>query len=507
MLESSARIGPFDKSFTAVVGPNGSGKSNVIDAMLFVFGKRAKQMRLNNISELIHNSTNHQNLDSTAVSIHFQEILDLEDGSYEVVPGSDFSMTRVAFKDNSSKYYINNRAISFAEVTKKLKGKGIDLVNNRFLILQSVKDEAEAYMLKELLILKWQEKVTELASDDATKKAAQLQENVTKMEATCIKKREEIQQHNNELKELEALYDKYTERQEVLEKEMTKCKEDCKVYEKAEVDCIEKEKHLKQRIQKLKDKIVKLDDLLVKEEELLGEIKNRTLNETEKLRNKLAKVRVELEPWEKQLIEHKGKRDVAISQKKLLEEKHHKGHTEYLSLIEDMEGKNERISYLKNAILDGKSKLAKLEAEKKNFEKKEKECLKEEELLIPREQEAREKFTAMKATQESEKSQSSVLKAIMQAKDAKQIKGICGRLGDLGAIDAKYDVAISVVGGKLDCILVETTADAKDCVELLRRKNIGIATFMILEVLQENDMHPTIDIKFHGWLTQSESWN
>jgi structural maintenance of chromosome 4 len=38
-------IGPFEKCFSAVVGPNGSGKSNVIDAMLFVFGKRAKQMR------------------------------------------------------------------------------------------------------------------------------------------------------------------------------------------------------------------------------------------------------------------------------------------------------------------------------------------------------------------------------------------------------------------------------------------------------------------------------
>lgn len=34
------------QSFTAVVGPNGSGKSNVIDSMLFVFGKRAKQASL-----------------------------------------------------------------------------------------------------------------------------------------------------------------------------------------------------------------------------------------------------------------------------------------------------------------------------------------------------------------------------------------------------------------------------------------------------------------------------
>ncbi len=30
--------------FSSVVGPNGSGKSNIIDAMLFVFGRRAKQV-------------------------------------------------------------------------------------------------------------------------------------------------------------------------------------------------------------------------------------------------------------------------------------------------------------------------------------------------------------------------------------------------------------------------------------------------------------------------------
>lgn len=59
-----------------------------------------------------------------------------EDGSYETVPGSDFMITRIAFRDNSSKYYINERSSNFTEVTKKLKGKGVDLDNNRFLILQ-----------------------------------------------------------------------------------------------------------------------------------------------------------------------------------------------------------------------------------------------------------------------------------------------------------------------------------------------------------------------------------
>lgn len=42
-------IGPFHKCFSSVVGPNGSGKSNVIDAMLFVFGKKSSKLRLNKV--------------------------------------------------------------------------------------------------------------------------------------------------------------------------------------------------------------------------------------------------------------------------------------------------------------------------------------------------------------------------------------------------------------------------------------------------------------------------
>ncbi|XP_058111027.1 structural maintenance of chromosomes protein 4-like [Magnolia sinica] len=61
----------------------------------------------------------------------------IEDGGiYEAVAGSDFVITRVAFRDNSSNVYINSCRSNFTKVTKKLKGKGVDLDNNRFLILQ-----------------------------------------------------------------------------------------------------------------------------------------------------------------------------------------------------------------------------------------------------------------------------------------------------------------------------------------------------------------------------------
>ncbi|EFJ47706.1 structural maintenance of chromosomes protein 4 [Volvox carteri f. nagariensis] len=130
------KVGPFHKSFSAVVGPNGSGKSNVIDAMLFVFGRRAKQLRFNKVSELIHNSQNHRNLELARVTVRFQEILDQEGDQYTVIPGSEFNVARTAQRNNESHYYINGRKVSTKDVTDLLKGKGIDLDNNRFLILQ-----------------------------------------------------------------------------------------------------------------------------------------------------------------------------------------------------------------------------------------------------------------------------------------------------------------------------------------------------------------------------------
>jgi structural maintenance of chromosome 4 len=74
---ASYRIDSRLQSFSAIVGPNGSGKSNTIDALLFVFGYRASKMRQGKLSELIHNSDRHPNLQQCSVEIHFREIVDL----------------------------------------------------------------------------------------------------------------------------------------------------------------------------------------------------------------------------------------------------------------------------------------------------------------------------------------------------------------------------------------------------------------------------------------------
>lgn len=131
-------IGPFNASFSAVVGPNGSGKSNVIDSMLFVFGFRALKMRQGKLSELIHNSAGGNKLDYCQVDIHFNHVLDSPDDNAksEVIEDSELVISRKAFKNNSSQYFLNGKASNYSEVTNFLRDKGIDLDHKRFLILQ-----------------------------------------------------------------------------------------------------------------------------------------------------------------------------------------------------------------------------------------------------------------------------------------------------------------------------------------------------------------------------------
>lgn len=152
-------LGPFHKCFTSIVGPNGSGKSNVIDAMLFVFGYRAQKLRLKKLSLLIHNSDTYPDCTSCSVKVFFALIYDKIEDQMDIIEGSEFTISRTAFKDNSSYYCIDDKRVQFKDVSNRLQSHGIDLRYNRFLILQGeveqislmkpkAEDDGEAGMLE-----------------------------------------------------------------------------------------------------------------------------------------------------------------------------------------------------------------------------------------------------------------------------------------------------------------------------------------------------------------------
>ena len=53
------------------------------------------------------------------------------------MPGTQFVVSRTAHLNNTSSYYLDQRRSNYTEVVDLLKSKGIDLDNNRFLILQA----------------------------------------------------------------------------------------------------------------------------------------------------------------------------------------------------------------------------------------------------------------------------------------------------------------------------------------------------------------------------------
>lgn len=53
-----------------------------------------------------------------------------------MVEGSEFVVARTAYRDNSSRYTYNGRTVQFKELATILRTSGIDLIHNRFLILQ-----------------------------------------------------------------------------------------------------------------------------------------------------------------------------------------------------------------------------------------------------------------------------------------------------------------------------------------------------------------------------------
>ena len=78
-----------------MVGPNGSGKSNLIESLLFIFGRRARDMRLKQLHQLIHNSNEEANQPKkTSVEVQFVQIMDFEDEAYDIIPNTEFSIRR-----------------------------------------------------------------------------------------------------------------------------------------------------------------------------------------------------------------------------------------------------------------------------------------------------------------------------------------------------------------------------------------------------------------------------
>lgn len=576
-------VGPFHSSFSAVVGPNGSGKSNVIDSMLFVFGFRANKMRQGKLSDLIHKSEAHPNLDSCFVEIHFKHVIDEPNGNTRTSENSSpLVVTRKAFKNNSSKYFINGKESNYTQVTHLLKGKGIDLDHKRFLILQGevesiaqMKPKAEKesddglleYLEDIIGTAKYKpliekslteietlnevckekesrfefverEKISlESSKDEAlnflekekvltTLKSSLCQHKIWKNDEKLKNTLEKSKELNDELARESAKYVEHQNEIKKLEEECSSLKNQMKMFaeqqkklmsekgrrEREKVSKEEKAKNLiqkKSKAEKLskttktsiseaenklkelessqlqyEEEVAQLNTSLCEERGELDKIKLSLKDKTSEITSRIKVIEKELEPWTVRLQEKITNIRLTESTITVLKESEQK-------LVEDITQTVKNIQELRTRAEEKQMHIKKLEKEQDSMKELisigQNECdgaaKKLEEMkavLLAHRQRSMDAHSSLSSYENKNK----VLNALTRLQKSGRISGFNGRLGDLGIIDDKYDVAISTACPRLDDIVVDTVECGQQCIEHLRKNNLGYARFILLDKLR-----------------------
>ncbi|XP_031305953.1 structural maintenance of chromosomes protein 4 isoform X2 [Camelus dromedarius] len=525
-------LGPFHKRFSCIIGPNGSGKSNVIDSMLFVFGYRAQKIRSKKLSVLIHNSDEHKDIQSCTVEVHFQKIIDKEGDDYEVVPNSNFYVSRTAYRDNTSVYHISGKKKTFKDVGNLLRSHGIDLDHNRFLILQgeveqiammkpkgqTEHDEGMLEYLEDIIgcgrlnepikvlcrrveILNEHrgEKLNRVKMVEKEKDALEGEKNIAieflTLENEIFRKKNHVCQYYMKLNKITKFIEENKEKFTKLDLE------DVQVREKLK-HATSKAKKLEKQLQKDKEKVeefkgipAKSENIITeattrnnalekekeKEEEKLKEVMDNLKQETQGLQKEKESREKELMGFSKLVNEARSKMDVAQSELDIYLSRHNTAVSQLSKAKEALMAASETLKERKAAIGDIEAKLPQTESELKEKEKELQKLTQEEINFKSLVHDLFQKVEEAKSSLAMNRSRGKVLDAIIQEKKSGRIPGIYGRLGDLGAIDEKYDVAISSCCHALDHIVVDSIDTAQECVNFLKRHNIGVATFIGLD--------------------------
>uniref|UniRef100_A0A8C8TA14 Structural maintenance of chromosomes protein n=1 Tax=Peromyscus maniculatus bairdii TaxID=230844 RepID=A0A8C8TA14_PERMB len=517
-------LGPFHKRFSCIIGPNGSGKSNVIDSMLFVFGYRAQKIRSKKLSVLIHNSDEHKDIQSCTVEVHFQKIIDKEGDDYEVIPNSNFCVSRTAYRDNTSVYHISGKKRTFKDVGNLLRSHGIDLDHNRFLILQGEVEqiammkpkgqtEHDEGMLEylediigcgrlnepikvlcrrvEILNENRGEKLNRVKMVEKEKDALEGEKNIAieflTLENEIFKKKNHICQYyiydlQKRIAEMKTQKEKIHEDTKEITERSNMLSNEMKAKNSAVKDIEKKLNKVTKFIEENKEKFTQLD---LEDVQIREKLKHAT-SKAKKLEKQLQKDKEksqekELMGFNKSVNEARSKMEVAQSELDIYLSRHNTAVSQLSKAKEALITASETLKERKAAIGDINTKLPQTQRELKEKEKELQKLTQEEINLKSLVHDLFQKVEEAKSSLATNRSRGKVLDAIIQEKKSGRIPGIYGRLGDLGAIDEKYDIAISSCCHALDYIVVDSIDTAQECVNFLKRHNIGVATFIGLD--------------------------
>lgn len=507
-------------------------------------------------------------------------------GGHEVIPDSELIISRKAFKNNSSSYYINGKTSNFTTVTTLLRDRGVDLDHKRFLILQGEvesiaqmkpkaanehddglleylediigtskykapieesatevetlneicmeksgrvqhvekernsledkKEKALAYIRDENELAMKQSALYQLYISECTDNLTVTAEAIAQMQAQLDEELEKHQGSEKIIKELQKQFSKGNKEYEAQDKETQALVKEMAKFEQERVKFDEKRKFLSDKRKKLEktitnaektsaeadatieqctedienraEEIVALEQQVKEEEAELTSIREHLKGKTQEFSDQIAAKQKSLEPWQAKINQKQSAIAVAESELNILKEKANAGAVA-LEELENKIGSIEKRRKEKEQELKACQKeKAELEEEAQEAEAELKQLGEQEPKIRSKVSNARQKADEARSSLSATQTQGNVLTALMRMRESGRIDGFHGRLGNLGAIDQKYDVAISTACGALDNFVTDTVEAGQQCIEYLRKTNMGRGNFICLDKLRSRDL-------------------
>ena len=384
--------------------------------------------------------------------------------------------------------------------------------------LEDKKNKALAYIKDENDLTMKQSALYQVYIDECTDNIAVGEEAIGQMQVQLDAELEKHRGNEDGIKQFEKQYKKGQKEYETLDKETQAILKEIAQFDQENVKFEEKRKFLTGKQKKLEKTIstsetaaVEAESIIEKcaanienssreitamekrmkaEESELTSIRENLKGKTQAFSDQITAKQKSLEPWNEKINQKQSSIAVAESELAILHEKANAGAV----ALEETQAKLASIEGGREAKLAGleecKSQRAKLEREAAKVQAELEKLSQKEPEIRSKLSGARQKADEARASLSTTQTQGNVLTSLMRLKESGRIEGFHGRLGNLGTIDQKYDVAISTACGALDNFVTNTVEGGQQCIEHLRKTNLGRGNFMCLDKLGNRDMEP-----------------
>lgn len=398
------------------------------------------------------------------------------------------------------------------------KGARVQHVEKEKNGLEDKKKKALAFIRHENELAFKQSALYQVYMDECGDNLKVTEEAIGQMQDQLNGELEKHQGSEDGLKKLEKEYKRGSKECEALQKATQAVLKEMAKFEKEEVKLAEKQKFLKNKqgklekalqssrlatseanslIGKYSDDIIRntneiavLEKSLHSEDVELASIRSGLKGKTQVFSDQIAAKQKSLEPWNAKINKNQSALAVTQSELDILRERASAGAV----ALEETRGK---IQIIEQGRRSKEDEVREHQARKLQLEKEASKIHTELGKMAQRETEMRSKLsTARQRADEARSSlsasqtQGNVLNGLMRLKESGRIDGFHGRLGNLGTIDQKYDVAISTACPSLENLVVDSVEVGQQCINYLRKNNLGRANIILLDRLARRDLSP-----------------